>query len=112
MNDKFLLSREIKNFIVYLDDILVNFPRKDVFIKKKIYEDSISLLKLVYDANNITDLDLKTKYKKECLTLVSMIDFYIEYCYKKKYISLKICNSLTNDLTKINKMIYGWSKND
>lgn len=112
MNDKFLLAREVKNFIIKLDDILINFPRKDLVMKKKIYEDSIFLLKLVYNANNTDDAGLKTKYKQECITLVNMLDFYIEYCYKKKYISLKICNNLTNNIIKINKMIYGWIKND
>lgn len=41
-----------------------------------------------------------------------MLDYYLEYSYKKKYISLKNFNKKINNLTIINKMLYGWIKND
>ena len=33
MNNKFLLANEIKNFILSLDSILINYPKKDIIIK-------------------------------------------------------------------------------
>lgn len=35
MNNKFLLANEIKNFILSLDSILINYPKKDIIIKKE-----------------------------------------------------------------------------
>ena len=90
MNNKFLLANEIKNFILSLDSILINYPKKDIIIKKRIINTSFELLELVYLANN--KIDNKENIKYECLSKISMIDFYFEYSYKKNYISLKNLN--------------------
>ena len=109
MNNKFLLANEIKKFIMSLDNVLINYPKKDIIIKKRIINTSFELLELVYLANNISDN--KINIQNECLSKISMIDFYFEYSYKKNYISLKNLNSYLFNLTKINKMFYGWIKN-
>lgn len=106
MNDKFLIVIEIKNFILSLDKILINYPKKDIIIKKKIYEESLKLLELVYLANIVNDN--KLHYQNKILVSINMLDYYFEYSYKKQYISLKVLNNKTNNLTKINKMVYGW----
>lgn len=105
MNNKFLLANEIKNFILSLDSILINYPKKDIIIKKRIINTSFELLELVYLANN--KIDNKENIKYECLSKISMIDFYFEYSYKKNYISLKNLNTYIFNLTKINKMLHG-----
>lgn len=110
MNNKFLLANEIKKFILSLDSILINYPKKDIIIKKRIINTLFELLELVYLANNKTDDKINIKY--ECLSKISMIDFYFEYSYKKNYISLKKLNSYLFSLTKINKMLYGWIRNE
>lgn len=109
MNNKFLLANEIKKFIMSLDNVLINYPKKDIIIKKRIINTSFELLELVYLANNMNDN--KINIQNECLSKISMIDFYFEYSYKKNYISLKNLNSYLFNLTKINKMFYGWIKN-
>ena len=110
MNNKFLLANEIKNFILSLDSILINYPKKDIIIKKTIINTSFELLELVYLANN--KIDNKENIKYECLSKISMIDFYFEYSYKKNYISLKNLNTYIFNLTKINKMLHGWINNE
>ncbi|CDA23217.1 unknown [Mycoplasma sp. CAG:611] len=110
MNNKFLLANEIKNFILSLDSILINYPKKDIIIKKRIINTSFELLELVYLANN--KIDNKENIKYECLSKISMIDFYFEYSYKKNYISLKNLNTYIFNLTKINKMLHGWINNE
>ena len=110
MNNKFLLANEIKNFILSLDSILINYPKKDIIIKKRIINTLFELLELVYLANNKTDDKENIKY--ECLSKISMIDFYFEYSYKKNYISLKNLNTYIFNLTKINKMLHGWINNE
>lgn len=110
MNNKFLLANETKNFILSLDSILINYPKKDIIIKKRIINTSFELLELVYLANN--KIDNKENIKYECLSKISMIDFYFEYSYKKNYISLKNLNTYIFNLTKINKMLHGWINNE
>ena len=110
MNNKFLLANEIKNFILSLDSILINYPKKDIIIKKRIINTLFELLELVYLANYKTDDKINIKY--ECLSKISMIDFYFEYSYKKNYISLKNLNTYIFNLTKINKMLHGWINNE
>lgn len=44
MNNKFLLANEIKKFILSLDSILINYPKKDIIIKKRIINTSFELL--------------------------------------------------------------------
>ena len=110
MNNKFLLANEIKNFILSLDSILINYPKKDIIIKKRIINTSFELLELVYLANN--KIDNKENIKYECLSKITMIDFYFEYSYKKNYISLKNLNTYIFNLTKINKMLHGWINNE
>ena len=110
MNNKFLLANEIKNIILSLDSILINYPKKDIIIKKRIINTSFELLELVYLANN--KIDNKENIKYECLSKISMIDFYFEYSYKKNYISLKNLNTYIFNLTKINKMLHGWINNE
>ena len=109
-NDKFLIAMEIKKFIFSLDKVLINFPRKDIMIKKNILSESIRLLELTYLANN--SKDDRESYQDMMLVSISMIDFYFEYSYKKQYISLNVLNSKINHLTKINKMVYGWIKSN
>lgn len=110
MNNRFLLANEIKKFILSLDSILINYPKKDIIIKKRIINTLFELLELVYLANNKIDDKINIKY--ECLSKISMIDFYFEYSYKKNYISLKNLNTYIFNLTKINKMLHGWINNE
>lgn len=42
------------------------------------------------------------------MSKISAMDFYIEICFDKSYISENIFNKITKDLLKLYKMIYGW----
>ena len=36
MNDKFIVIKKMKRFIISLNDILVNYPRKELVLKTRI----------------------------------------------------------------------------
>ena len=83
-----LVITNIKKTILYFDDILINFPKKDYILKNKIELILYDLLDNIYMANYL--------YKDErinklfiCLTKIKMLDFYINVCFKKKIISYK-----------------------
>lgn len=111
-NDKFLIIKNIKNFILSLEKLLVTFPKKDMFTKNMVYEDALEVLELVSKANYDTRVEIKKTYQIEALAKINKIDFYLERAYKFKYISERQCMNAIRDLEKINRMLYSWCNNE
>lgn len=109
MNDRFLVVKYMKSFICDIDNMVVNFPRKDFVIKNKIISDSLDILELIYLGNSIED---NKEIKLKILSKLSMIDFYLERSYKNKVISEKVFNKKSNELANITKLIYGWIRSE
>jgi len=53
--DKFKVISETKKFVIFLNDILINYPRKSFVLKNKLEETSYNLLELIYYTNLITE---------------------------------------------------------
>lgn len=111
-NDKFLIIKNIKKYIIGLESLLVTFPKKDMFSKNMVYNDALDLLELVTKANYESRIDYKRCFQIEAMSKINKIDFYLERAYKLKYISERQCLKNVNELERINKMIYAWCKND
>lgn len=109
MND-FMIVKNIKLFIFSLDDIVINIPNRDRIIKDRLYNTSYDILYLVYRCNY--NSDNRDIYYKDILSNISMLDFYLERCLKKRYISSKMCERLSQKLLIITKMIYGWIRSE
>lgn len=107
MNDRFKIAKLIKDFIFSLDVILICFPRRDFELRNRLVNDSYKLLNLVYYCN-LLELKDRLVVQKEILSLINMIDFYLEFSFKKKIISEKACKSRSNNLLIITKMVYKW----
>ncbi len=108
MND-FLIVKNMKNFIMSLDNIVVNYPRKENVIKDRLFNDSLDILYLIYKANYSKD---RKNIQIKILSKISMLDFYLERSLKNKYISEKQCLKKSNQLFTITKMVHGWIKSD
>ncbi len=76
-----------------------------------IYNDSLELLELIIKANYEQEKSVKQTYQIAALAKINKIDFYLERAYKLKYISEKQCLNKTNELIKINKMLFAWCNN-
>ena len=103
MKNEFLIVKNIKEFIVSLDNFLNNYPRKEYELRNLLVNTSYDLLELVYRIN----------YKKDSnfniiLSKISMLDFYLELSFKKKIINEKRVMNMSNRLLVIRKMIYKW----
>ena len=109
MNDRFLVVRHVKEFIYSIDEMVVNFPRKDFVIKKRIINDSLDILELIYLANS-SDINKELRYK--ILSKLSMLDFYLERSYKNNIISEKVLKKYSNKIADITKLIYGWLRSE
>lgn len=108
MNDNFLIVKHMKDFINSIDDIILVIPNRDRVLKDRLYNTSYDILFYLYKAN----YGNKKDYGSNILSLISMLDFYLERCYKNKYINSKLCEKKANDLLKITKMVYGWLKSE
>lgn len=103
MKNEFLIVKNIKEFIVSLDNFLSNYPRKEYELRNRLVNTSYDLLELVYQSN----------YKKNSnfniiLSKISMLNFYLELSFKKKIINEKRVMNMSNRLLVIRKMIYKW----
>lgn len=107
-SDKFLIVKYMKQFILSLDEIIINYPNKEMVIKNRLHSDSLDILEFIYQANIEDTQEKKRYYQNLILSKISMIDFYLEKSYKKKYISEKLCQKKCNELLKISKMVYQW----
>ena len=77
-----------------------------------IYNDSLELLELIIKANYELALNIRRRYKIECIGKIGKIDFYLERAFHFRYISEKQLDSKAKELETISKMIYIWCRND
>ena len=110
--EKFLIVKNLKKFILDLEVMLVNFPKKEFLTKDMIYKDALVTLEMVYIANSLDDSSERKRMQIQILSKINMLDFYIERAYKKKYINEKQCLQKANELEVITKMIYKWIKSE
>lgn len=107
-NDKFLIVKYMKQFILSLDEIIINYPNKEMVIKNRLHSDTLDILEYIYLANMEEESERKKEYQNKILSKINMLDFYLEKSYKKKYISEKMCQKKCNELLKISKMVFQW----
>lgn len=84
MNDRFNIAIKVKKFIFMVDDLVINYPKKDYVIKDRLLNTCYDLLELIYRANYSNDKDC---YKFDILSKISIIDFCLEESYHKQIIS-------------------------
>ena len=76
-NDKFKLLTEVKGFILELDTLLANIPRKDLYNKTEIGREFKKILHLVLVANTTDNKEDKLKFQNEILASIGVIDFLL-----------------------------------
>ncbi len=109
MNDRFNIAIKVKKYIFMIDELIINYPKKDYVLKDRLKSSCYNLLEYIYRANYSKD---KYSYQMDILTNISMIDFYLEESYHKKIISERKLLNYTNKLEEITKMVYGWIDED
>ena len=101
MKEELKIFIEAKSFVEKITEYSIYFPKREIIFKNKMIETSFSFLENLYIYN----------YKKEKLEIlfkdISMLDYYIEYAYKKRILSHKINKELTNKLSLLLKLLYG-----
>lgn len=110
-NNDFRILIKYKEFLKYLDGILENIPRKDMYYKDKIKDISILLLEDIFKCSYDNKKDNINRYFTNIKSQIALLDFMLERLLDKKYISEKSLYKIGTMLTEINKMATGWLNN-
>ena len=101
----------IKKTIVYLDNMLVNFPKSEMVLKTRISNTMYDMLELCYMA--ISYKNGKEEYIKKALIKMKMLDFYLKMGFDKNVVSHKNIKNLGIHLRDITQIFNMWlSKNE
>lgn len=90
-----------------LDGIIINYPKRDYELRNRLMYDAYQVLEYVYEAN-YHELKDRKSFQIKAIMKLNLLDFYIEYSFKKKIISEKQSYRISSKLLNINKMIYKW----
>ena len=108
--ERFKSIQFVRELIIYLDNMLEGFPKKDLEIKRKIKEESYEMLENVYLANITTDLKNRQENLEKVIAKVKVIDFLVNLSYDKKIINQKRFLKVGQRLDDISKYVTGWIK--
>lgn len=110
--DKFKILTYFKQFILDLEPLLENIPRKDLYNRDVIKNETRYILFLIFLANTTNDKIIKYQSQIEILSRLGVLDFYLERAYIYKYINQKQLFIFITKLEKIIKMTRGWIKSN
>ena len=51
MDDNFILAKKVKEFILTMEPLLENIPKKDLYNRDQIREELLNILRNIYNAN-------------------------------------------------------------
>ena len=109
---EFLIVKRLKEFCLSIDSIVINFPKKELLIRERLLNDSLEILNDVFYVNLDKNIDSRNNYKKKIISKFNMLDFYVEYLFKKNFINKKVCEKVCRELNEMCKMIYGWLRDE
>lgn len=107
-NEKLLIARRARqtlNFIIKNTD---NFSNKYIVLKNNIIEESYSMLRNIYKANIIQDIN----DKKEIIVNIEMLNYYLDEALRKDIITKKKFLSYSKYLYEIDQMVRSWLINE
>lgn len=108
--EKFKVIQFIRELILYLDEMLEGFPKKDIEISRNIKQESYDMLKLAYTANVTTDTEYRKRNLEQIIVKIKLLDFFVDLSYGKKIINQKKYSKISLKLDDIVKYTTGWLK--
>lgn len=108
--EKFKVIDFIRKLILNLDNLLDNFPKKDLELKNRIRQNSYDLLELVYEANVSSNIENKKRLLEKSIAKIKVVDFLVNICYDKQIINSKKYIKFGNSIEDITKYLTGWIK--
>lgn len=107
--EKLRVLELIKELNYVIDKYLVNFPHKEIELKRKIKESAYELLCITYEANITTNYSKKIDIQERAISLIKFIDYLINQCYDKQIINGKRYFKFGELLENVLKYYVGWN---
>lgn len=110
--NNFIIFNKVKWLINYTDTYILNsFSKVYNSIKVRLQDILYGLMdNLIRSSVNVGNI--RSKYLKEMLVNIYLLDLYIGISLEKKIIKKKRFNSFVNSLNELRKMINSWSMNE
>lgn len=111
MNEFKILSKSKYLLRYFEENILINIPK--VYTSYKIgLENNLIELNSNIIRSNINEGNIRSKYQKEVLVNISMIDLYLSIILELNIINKRKFMVVVRILNEINKMTKSWIKNE
>ena len=107
--EKFIFINLIKKLIYDIDSYLINFPNKEIELKRTIKETGYNILQIAYEANITSDISKKIELQENIIAKIAYMDFLINVCYDKQLINGKKYLRFGESLDYILKYVNGWN---
>lgn len=108
-NNDFKILQKYKEFTIYLENLLQNIPRKDMYYKDKIRCVMYDLLDYIF-RSSYDDNKERLHYYEINIKYIAFLDFMLDRLYSNKYINENNLDKITYSLVEINKMVTKWIK--
>lgn len=105
-HEKFIIAREARKTLRFIEKNTENFPNKYMVLKNRIIGSCYDILKCIYRANVFQDLN----DKKEVAVEIQMLNFYLEEALRKDIITEKKFLSYSKYLLELDSMVRAWFK--
>lgn len=106
--DKFFILNLVKELISDIGKYLINFPNKEMELKREIKTTAYEMLLNVYEANSTTDNIKRKDIQENIIAKIGYLDFLINLCYDKQLINGKKYLKFGESLNYILKYMNGW----
>lgn len=108
MKDKFVIANIIKKLINDFDKYLINFPNKEIEIKREIMNTSYNMLRITYEANVTYDKDKRVDIQDKVISYIEYLDYLVNVCYDKRIINSKKYLKFGENLEYLLRHINAW----
>ena len=112
MNYNFKILSKCERLIHYYHKLLVNYPGKEIVLKQNIQRTLYELVEYIYSYSINQVIRVKEKYLKDLIIELSMLNYYIELSYERKFISKHQRDVVGRYLIEIRKMVFGVIQNE
>lgn len=112
MNNNFNLLNKMKKTNLYIESLIKNFPKKEFVLKNNLEKSMFKTIELIFTYNLQSTFRLKEKYLKDLIVELSMLNYYTELCYERKFISKHQRDVVGRYLIEIRKMVFGVIQNE
>ena len=107
-NEKFIIARRARQTLNFIVKNTESFPMKYVVLKNNIISEAYSMLRNIYKANILQEMN----DKKEIIVNIEMLNYYLDEALRKGILTKKKFLNYVKFLYEIDRMVRVWIVNE